>query len=124
MDLTPDLEAAAIRWVSVSVDVPVATKVPHPRPDSFVRILLAGAERRQIVFVDAQLTVECWATSSVDAFRLASRVEGRLGEWPGQTGPTIYDVGSDGLINFPDESMSPRYMFTANVVARVEHAAA
>jgi hypothetical protein len=102
-----DAEADLVTALS-SLSVPVSTKVPNPRPASFIRVTRAGGGRQNIIQERPLLIVECWAGGDVSAFELAQQAWSTLDD--------LYGLGADlsSPVWFPDvESGSPRYQFTA-----------
>lgn len=118
----PDVEALLIR--SLSVGVPVSTRVPNPRPASFVRVKRAGGGRRNLVTDACLVVVECWAATEPAAAELAELTRARIhalrqtdngGEWVRR----VQDVSGPGA--FPDPvSETPRYQFTVQIDTRGE----
>jgi len=71
----PDVEAFIIPFVKAQVGaVSVSTKVPNPRPATFVRAWVNGGAAVNRVLERVQVTVDCWAPSQVAASQLAQNV--------------------------------------------------
>ena len=119
--ITGDVEGAAVTFLrtglnSLGKSASVATKVPTTMPDSMVRVSLTGGTRENIVTDRPQLTVECWAGSTVTASSLARSCHGLMHSAAGFTVGDVWvrrveDVG--GVQFFPDpDTAKPRYQFT------------
>lgn len=68
----PDSEAMVVTFLRSHVTVPVSTKVPSPRPDTFVRIWRNGGSASNRVLESPQFTVDCYGLSTVQASELAA----------------------------------------------------
>ncbi len=67
-----EVEAMVRAFILPRVDgVPVATKVPNPRPAMFVRAWVNGGSAVNRVLERVQITVDAWAPSTVAASELA-----------------------------------------------------
>lgn len=120
--LFPDVEALLVRVLPALVGVDVSTRVPNPRPDSFVRVKRVGGGRRDYVTEEPLVVVECWALTEPAAsalgrltqahvFALAQTSDG------GDYVRAVREVG--GLQAFPDPTSStPRYQFTVQMQTR------
>ena len=115
----PDAEAVAVAHMP-DLGVSMSTKVPNPRPASFVRVTRTGGSRRDLVTDGAQLTFEAWAATDVEASDLAALARSyvyQLAE--DQVGPIRGARDVSAPVSFPDpESGSPRYQFTVVVDLR------
>lgn len=120
----PDAEALAITHLKPLLGVTVSTRVPSPRPETFVRVVRVGGTRRDLISDRPMLVFECWAASSTAASDLARRARAYVGALPGQSvnGVWVYRVDEiAGPQSFPDPvSGSPRYQFTVQVALRGE----
>lgn len=101
----------------------VASMVPNPRPTGrFVTVDRTGGPRRDLVVEEAQLTIDAWGTSDIDAYDLAQVVRGIVGSLAGRSygGVTFYRVdelaGPQHLPD-PDSAHQPRYRWS--VLAQV-----
>lgn len=116
----PDAEAVMVEHLPARVGVPVTTKVPASRPDSFLRVQRTGGSRRDRVTDRPMLTFEAWAPTETAAQDLAALAHGHLYLLADeQVGPVraCRDVG--GPVSSPDpESDTPRYVFTVLVDMR------
>lgn len=120
--LFPDVEAALVERFSALLGVPASTRVPNPRPDSFVRVSRVGGARRDLVTDQPLVVVECWASKEGLASDLGRRalafvytLEGA--DVAGGSIRRVREVG--GLQSFPDPiSESPRYQFTVQIDTR------
>ncbi|MFD9629792.1 hypothetical protein [Streptomyces violascens] len=101
--------------------VPVVSRVPTPRPKSFVRLERLGGFSPTPVTDRARLDVHAWAPSECQAHDLCALVRGLLGAIPGvRGGVTVYSVTEVGGPQWlPDqESGQPRYAFAVEVHMR------
>lgn len=123
----PDIEAALVAWLPSAllpygINQPVSTRIPNPRPDRFVRIHRTGGPQTSVVTDGAQVTVECWDISDVQAAatsRVLRAVLTSARNIATPTGALIYDVNEfsgPGLL--PDPSGQPRYTWTVQIVTR------
>lgn len=110
-----NIEAAMVAYLAPVAGVPVSTRVPNPRPASFVRVSRIGGGMG-LVTGAPQVLVECWAATDTAAWALTvatSRalhltVESTIG------GLWVSRVDSTDPVNYPDVSSgSPRYQFIA-----------
>ena len=111
------------------VDVQVASQVPNPRPEQWVRVQRAGGTMRNRVVDEPLVIVEAWAPSAPRAYALAAAARvvitpviaelevaavihelSRQVTAAGHIGDVV-EVG--GLTNLPDpDSRNPRVTFT------------
>ncbi len=126
--LFPDAAAAAIGALNAQLGalgftgVPVRSRVPNPRPTRFVLVFRTGGVGVNIVTDAAQLTIEAWATSDVEAHDLAQVARAILTGIEGTVtdGVTVYGVdefGGPGYLPDPVSAQS-RYTFTVAVAVR------
>lgn len=54
-----------------ALSVSVSTKVPDPRPDSFVKIVQLSSGRLSMAHADYSVLFECWAKTQAEADALA-----------------------------------------------------
>lgn len=120
--LFPDIEALLVSAVAADLGVPVSTRIPDERPDTFIRLVRVGGTRRGLVTDAAMVVFECWAPTGLAASTLARNarafvhsLDGEMvnGEWIRRvvdiTGPQFY----------PDpESGASRYQFTIQIDTR------
>src|SRR5262245_14737009 len=80
-------------------DVPVATRVPNPRPDEFVRVMVTGGTQRHIVADAPTVVVEAWALTEVRASELATLCRG-----------LVYAIDTIGGVQFyrPETASRPQ----------------
>lgn len=121
--LHPDTTAAVITALRPGVAVPCVSKVPHPRPPTFVTVQRTGGVSRTRVSDSAQLTFECWDATDEAAQDLAQHVRQlahELADGTARAGVVIYRVDEfAGPAYLPDpESYQSRYTFTLLVHAR------
>jgi hypothetical protein len=104
-------------------DVVVATKVPHPRPARFIRILRTGGSTPNLVTDEATIVVETWSQSEVDAVHLAQLCRGLLRALDTVEEVQFYRVDSySAPANLPDPA-SAQVRYTAQYAVRVRGAA-
>lgn len=103
-----DVEGELVALLNAAIDVPVATRVPNPRPVAHVRVRRIGGTGRNLVQETPMVLVECWAADSVAAFDLA-------GDCYAVVDAALCGPGSrpSSPVNLPDpETESARYQFT------------
>lgn len=101
--------------------VPVVSRIPSPRPATFVRVERIGGTRQTVVSDRPRLDIHCWAETETAAHDLAALSRGLLGAIPGvRDGVTVYSVAEvGGPIWLPDaESSQPRYAFALEIHMR------
>lgn len=128
-----DAQAAVIAELKVRLPglgfpVPVATRIPNPRPTEFVRVLRTGGFGSDISSDTATLVLEAYAANSTRAERLcafalaAVQAAGRDGF---MGGVPCRRVGVFSLPSeLPDPSVTERYRYTTTVSAVLRRAAA
>jgi hypothetical protein len=85
--------------------VPVRSKIPKPRPASFVTVRRGGGVQQTIVTDAALLLVECWAVLPGDAMDLAQLTRAHLHAMRGHVlaGVPVYRVDEvAGPADLPD----------------------
>ena len=117
-----DVEAAVVAYIAPELDGPVSVEAPNPRPATFTRVLRTGGTRIDLFRDRAQITVECWRPTTVEAAAAAGQARALIygmqntfqaGVWISQ----VRDVA--GPANLPDNvSRAPRYTFTVMVFVR------
>lgn len=110
-----DVESLAVQYLNAALDAPVSTRVPAPRPDVFVRVMVTGGSRLNVLFDQPVLTVEAWSTSSWEARDLAGQCRALISAATHDDGFTEADYDSSTPVNLPDESGQARYTFTVPV---------
>lgn len=70
--------AVAVKLLNDRVAPPVSSKVPNPRPATFVRVSRAGGGMSNIVTDRPWLIFECWAPTEAEAEMLANLVGAHL----------------------------------------------
>lgn len=126
----PDAEAAVVAYlnpllIAATLTARASTRVPNPRPSTFVRVTRTGGSRRSVAHEDAQITVECWALTSTDAATLTRRVQSWL---TAMDTPTAHvPQGSSGWVGGPSyledpTARGPRYVMTCIVRTRLQEA--
>jgi hypothetical protein len=115
----PDVEAVLVGHLADALDVPVSTMIPNPRPSRFVRLLRTGGPATSVVIDQAQITVEAWGDSPVDAALLAAEARAALNAMTGRV-PGVQRVAElAGPANLPDEhSSQARYSWSLIVNVR------
>lgn len=125
--LFPDAEAVVATAVRAQLvadgqAAPVGTRVPSPRPASFVVVIRTGGVSPDIVTDGAQLSLEGWAGTASGARALCERVRATVKAMRGGvfSGVPIYAVQEvAGPANLPDpESSHERYTCTLIVRMR------
>lgn len=114
-----NVEAATVQWLASVVGVPVHRVLPDDLDDEFVRVMLTGSRRRNLVTEDAQVTLECWARSDAAAEALARTTYGWMCAMDQPDG-THVPQGEDGWVGGPyaqpdPVTSRPRYVMTAVV---------
>lgn len=116
----PDAEAMVRTFLlPVASPAKVVTQVPATRPDKFVREFRTGGAAINRVLERVQITVQGWATDSVDAFDLTSDCrEALLNRYTLM--PLVRGVSEVGGLHFdPDPGTNtPRYTFTVELMVR------
>jgi hypothetical protein len=116
----PDVEALAVAFLkTVVAPVKVATKVPSTRPASCVRVYRTGGSAVNRILEEAQITVDAWAATEVEAFELASDCREALLNKASQM-PLVRGASEVGGLHFnPDPGTNtPRYRFTVGLMVR------
>lgn len=103
------------------------TKIPDPRPDEFVRVVLAGGVERDLVTDRPTVTVEFFAVKELRAARGAAfaravlEAAGRAGDLGGVT---CYGVSVFSLpVNLPHPLVPDRFRYQFSVSADLRKAA-
>lgn len=104
------------------VTAPIGTRVPNPRPATFVTVERTGGPRRDVVTDEPQLTVDCWAPTEKAAHDLAQLCRGLTHSMRGRSvaGVAVYRVtefAGPQLLPDPD-SEHPRYTQTLQIAMR------
>lgn len=125
--LFPDVEDIVGTWLgpqlaAAGFPVPVATRVPSPRPAEFVRLLATGGQRLNLVQAAPTLTVEAWAAKETRASLLCRTALALIESMAGQVidGTTVYRARDFGLpVNLPDPTSAQiRYTATGQITLR------
>lgn len=122
----PDSVAVVVGYLGAALaafgePVPVVSRIPSPRPPSFVRVERIGGARQTVVSDRPRLDVHCWAETESAAHDLAAHVRAHLGAIPGvRDGVTVYGINEvGGPMWLPDtESSQPRYAFAVEIHMR------
>lgn len=117
--MLPDVEAMVVFFLTTKLGVKVGTRVPNPRPDTFVRAWRSGGAAVNRVLDEAQITVSVWGPSTTAASELAQRVRhALLSDNEGMT--LVRGVEETGGLYFdPDPSTgTARYTFTVSLLVR------
>lgn len=118
----PDVEGLLVRYLPDLVGVDVSTRVPNPRPASFVRVKRVGGTSPNRITDAALVVVECWASDEVEASYLGRLTRAHVfalaqTSHDGDYVRRVREVG--GLQAFPDPvSETPRYQFTVQIDTR------
>lgn len=125
--LFPDVVAITIDYLKAQLAdrgpaVSVTSKVPNPRPATFVVVRRLGGIRLNLVVDDAQVTIESWANDDDEAHDLAQLCRGLVFAMRGtvQDGTAVYRVGElAGPQDLPDPpSSQSRYVHNVQIAAR------
>jgi hypothetical protein len=111
----PDIEAECRQMLLGPAGVHVGTKVPDPRPASFVRLWVTGGSADQRILDRPTVTVQAWGGDTVEAAELARKCRDvfltRFGARNEMTRP-YFD---------PDPGTNtPRYSFTFRTRSRAQ----
>lgn len=112
---------AVITALNAALTVPVTSKVPNPRPASFVTVFRTGGPRLNLVTDGAQVTIDTWGTTGPATADLAQQVRQALHNFAGTvvTGIPIYTVTElSGPGVLPDPSEQDRYRQSFIVATR------
>lgn len=118
----PDVETLLVRVLPDLVGVDVSTRVPDPRPDSFVRLKRVGGTAPNRITDSALVVVECWAADEIAAAYLARATRAHVHalaqtDHDGDYVRRVREVA--GPQAFPDPSTEhPRYQFTVQIDTR------
>ena len=117
----PDVVAEVTAVLAAGIDAPVLTRVPDPRPESFIRVQRVGGAREQVLD-RARVVVECWALDEAAAWDLAALARDLLRR--ARTAPLLHvaETGGPALVADPLTG-TPRYWLTVEVTARPSPAA-
>lgn len=113
-----NVEGALVALLRGPLAVPVATKVPNPRPASFVRVGRVGGDQLNLVQEQPLLLIECWAPTDLASWDLAAKAWRILsGREPLEAaGVEFGERQLSTPVNYPDPvTTSPRYQFTVQV---------
>lgn len=119
--MLPDAELLVTGYLRPLVGgVPVSTKIPNPRPATFVRAWRTGGTAPNRVVDYAQITVECWGVDKPTAAQLARQAHALLLDAASVGGiPLCRRVEGGSLYYDPDPATSAeRYTFTAFLTLR------
>src|SRR5690606_10522532 len=112
-----DVEAFIIPFIKAVVgSVPVGTKVPNPRPATFVRAFVNGGAAVNRVLERVQITVDCWAPNQPAASALAGQIRSAFFNSPVHNLVRGVEEVSRPM-STPDEA-SDRYRFTIALMVR------
>jgi len=118
----PDVEALVVAYLESRVEARVATRVPDPRPSTFVRVTRVGGGRRDLVTDLPMVLVEAWAPDGPAAQHLGQLCRDAVFdlEQTSHGGAWVRNVSEiGGLQAFPDPlTDNPRYQFTVQLQIR------
>lgn len=118
------LEQALVGYLVPLVSVPVATRVPNPRPPAFVRVTRVGGGLVNMAQSQVQVLAECWGETDTLAWGLASLTWSALHDSPlpdsiGR-GVEVMAVDVGEPVNFPDTASGvSRYQFLASMTVNL-----
>ncbi|MFJ1640814.1 hypothetical protein [Streptomyces sp. NPDC088256] len=101
--------------------VPVVSRIPSPRPPSFVQVQRIGGTQQTVVSDRPRLDIHCWGESESAAHDLAALSRALLGDISGvRDGVTVYRVAEvGGPMWLPDDQTSaPRFAFAVEIHMR------
>ena len=98
-----NIEAKLIEYLNDELDVPVSTDVPKKRPESFVTIERTGGALTDVVIDHADVAIQAWAPSRLEAAELMDRVDSAV---LSMDFLNFIEVSRDSLYNFPDYEYS------------------
>lgn len=116
----PNPRGLIVGFLASVLDVDVRTRVPNPRPSSFVRVLHAGGEGMlNPAFEGVSLTVESWDNDEVAAETRAQLIRSKLSRAVGWNGVDFYRYREYGPpVDLADESGQYRFTFTFSIRLR------
>lgn len=120
-----NVEGAIVGILSPLIGVGVATRVPNPRPTSFVRVQRIGGSQLNMVQERPLILVECWGANDTQAWDLAATTYQALqGRDPLEyNGIELSQRSVSSPINYPDPSTtSPRYQFQLSTTVNLKGA--
>lgn len=108
--------------------IPIASRVPSPRPDRWLQIRRIGGTQQRPVRDQPRVDVLAWALTDPEAWALAEQVRRAVHALQGTTllGPVVYRVDEFlGPRQFDDtEAGRPRVMATYSISVRADDAIA
>lgn len=115
----PDVDSMVRSFLLSRVTVPVHVSVPRNRPASFVVARRNGGGASNRVVDSPTVTVDCWASSSVEAAELAEDCRSAFHDSYAAM-PLVRGVDEiTGPYSTPDpDSGSPRYRFSVRLSVR------
>jgi len=113
-----DAEAMVLPFIKARVgSTKVGTKVPNPRPVTFVRAWANGGAAANRVLERVQITVDVWAPSTTDASNLIGDIRhGFLNEYTQM--PLVRRVEEVTRPYFNPDGDLDRYRFTVALMVR------
>lgn len=124
----PDIIALLRAYLLPIVSVPVASRVPDPRPAQWVQLRRVGGTQQRPVRDQPRVDAIAWADSDPDAWDLAELVRRSVHGLTGTTtlGPVVYRVDETlGPRQLDDElTGSPRVWATYSISIRADDAIA
>jgi hypothetical protein len=118
----PDATATVITGLDAALTEPVSSRVPNPRPATFVTVQRAGGPRRNIVTDEATLIVESWAATPAAAHDLAQNARATIHALLGTSVDGVRILRTEetsGPAYLPDpDSQQARYTQTFSVALR------
>ena len=115
-----DVEALVIPFIKqvVGSTIPVATKVPNPRPGTFVRAWLNGGAEDNPILEQVNITVDVWAPSQPAASRISNDIRNAMLWDARKSMPLVRGVSTlSRPMTTPDET-SERYRATYSLRVR------
>lgn len=111
----PDGKALLIAWLKEQTGLIVASKVPDPRPDEFIKVQDVETNRVDRHIREVSFTLEFWAQSTPRAYGMGSVVLAYFEILDEVNGVQVYRPRDWGPpVELPDESGQPRYTATVS----------
>lgn len=109
----PDGKALIVAWLKSLTGLRVASVVPDPRPERFIRVQDASTNRVDRHIREVSYTLDFWAESTVKAYQIGTVVLAYFEVLDEVDGTPIYRPRDWGPpVELPDESGQPRYTAT------------
>lgn len=122
-----NVESVVIKLLDADTEitVDVSSRIPNPRPASFIRVTRTGGTEANMVQERAVLLVECWGGTQQQAWDLVAAAYRVLqGRDPLEfNGIELGSRSCSSPVNYPDPSTtSPRYQFQLETTVNLKGA--